>query len=194
MIGPDDQVLRTTFRPTSDAEIRRALVWRNPICHPSVMFRRQEIRQVGGYLGGLYAEDYDLWVRIARRPGPTFHNLEYAGISYRATGAEARGSVIAYSSQAGTQIQRFVMTGSLLWLLGALFSWIKALRFAAVNFRRTLIKLLVSEGHQVYVLAPDYKHEEMQSIRLFGATPIYYPLSRAVKPVIFGSIAAYLAG
>lgn len=96
--------------------------------------------------------------------------------------------------------------------------------FAAVNFRRTLIKLLVSEGHQVYVLAPDYKHEEMQSIRLFGATPIYYPLSRAglnpimdsittfrlfvilrrlkvdisfsfsVKPVIFGSIAAYLAG
>lgn len=96
--------------------------------------------------------------------------------------------------------------------------------FAAVNFRRTLIKLLVSEGHQVYVLAPDYKHEEMQSIRLFGATPIYYPLSRAglnpimdlittfrlfvilrrlkvdisfsfsVKPVIFASIAAYLAG
>lgn len=128
MIGQDGQILRTTFRPTSDAEIRRALVWRNPICHPSVMFRRHEIRQAGGYLGGLYAEDYDLWVRIARRPGPTFHNLEYAGISYRATGAEARGSVIAYSSQAGTQIQRFVMTGSLLWLLGALFSWIKALR------------------------------------------------------------------
>lgn len=96
--------------------------------------------------------------------------------------------------------------------------------FAAVNFRKTLIKLLVSEGHQVYVLAPDYKYEEMQSIKLFGATPVYYPLSRAglnpimdlvttlrlfsilcrlkvdasfsfsMKPVIFGSIAAYLAG
>jgi len=96
--------------------------------------------------------------------------------------------------------------------------------FAAVNFRKTLIKLLVSKGHQVYVLAPDYKQEEMQSIRLFGATPVYYPLSRAglnpimdsittfrlflilhrlkvdvsfsfsVKPVIFGSLAAYLAG
>ena len=96
--------------------------------------------------------------------------------------------------------------------------------FAAVNFRKTLIKLLVSEGHQVYVLAPDYKYEEIQSIKLFGATPVYYPLSRAglnpimdsitilrlfsilrrlkvdasfsfsVKPVIFGSIAAYLAG
>lgn len=128
IIGQDGQILRTTFRPTSDAAIRRALVWKNPICHPSVMFRRHEIRQAGGYLGGLYAEDYDLWVRIGSRLAPTFHNLEYAGISYRATGAEARGSFIAYSSQAGTQIQRFVMTGSLLWLLGALSSWTKSMR------------------------------------------------------------------
>jgi len=128
IIGPDGQILRTTFPPRFDAEIRRALVWRNPICHPSVMYRRHEITQAGGYLGGLYAEDYDLWVRIASGPRLAFHNMEYAGISYRATGAEARGSAVAYSSQAGTQIQRFVMTGNLLWLLGALSSWIKALR------------------------------------------------------------------
>ena len=60
--------------------------------------------------------------------------------------------------------------------------------FAAVNFRKTLIKLLVSEGHQVYVLAPDYKYEEIQSIKLFGATPVYYPLSRAGLNPIMDSI------
>jgi glycosyltransferase involved in cell wall biosynthesis len=96
--------------------------------------------------------------------------------------------------------------------------------FAAVNFRKTLIQLLIAKGHTVYVLAPDYKAEEMQAIRSFGATPIHYFLNRAginpiadliatlrllkllrklkvdvsfsfsVKPVIFGSIAAYFAG
>jgi len=96
--------------------------------------------------------------------------------------------------------------------------------FAAINFRKTLIQLLIAKGHTVYVLAPDYKAEEMQAIRLFGATPVHYFLNRAginpiadliatlrlfallrrlkvdvsfafsVKPVIFGSIAAYFAG
>ena len=51
---------KTVQPPTQDADIRRAMPWRNPICHPSVMFRRMAVLEVGGYLGGLHAEDYDL--------------------------------------------------------------------------------------------------------------------------------------
>jgi glycosyltransferase involved in cell wall biosynthesis len=127
VIDNDGMLLRTIMHPTSDAAIRRALIWKNPLCHPSVMFRCQEVRQAGGYMGGRYAEDYDLWVRMCSKPGPVFHNLEYAGVSYRSKGGEARGAAIAYYSQAGTQVQIFLSTFNFLWLLGALSSWIKSL-------------------------------------------------------------------
>jgi len=127
LVDDDGRLLRTMTHPTSDAAIRRALIWKNPLCHPSVMFRCQEVRQAGGYMGGRYAEDYDLWVRMCSTPGPVFHNLEYAGVSYRSKGGEARGAAIAYYSQAGTQVQIFLSTFNILWLFGALISWIKSL-------------------------------------------------------------------
>ncbi len=36
----------------------------SPLVHPSVMFRRNTVIQLGGYRDGLFPEDYDLWLRI----------------------------------------------------------------------------------------------------------------------------------
>lgn len=36
----------------------------SPLVHPSVMFRHDQIMQLGGYRDGLFPEDYDLWLRI----------------------------------------------------------------------------------------------------------------------------------
>ncbi len=36
----------------------------SPLVHPSVMFRRDQIIQLGGYRDGLFPEDYDLWLRV----------------------------------------------------------------------------------------------------------------------------------
>jgi len=36
----------------------------SPLVHPSVMFRRDPVIQLGGYRDGLFPEDYDLWLRI----------------------------------------------------------------------------------------------------------------------------------
>lgn len=93
-----------------------------------------------------------------------------------------------------------------------------------VNFRAGLIRSLVAAGHQVFALAPDYQEDTRQKIRHKGATPIDSPLNRAglnpakdigalftlartlrsmeidvvfsymVKPVIYGTLAARLAG
>lgn len=53
--------------PCGDAEIRRALIRRNPFIHASVMFRRTVYDQAGGYDARVpVAQDYDLWMRMAR--------------------------------------------------------------------------------------------------------------------------------
>ncbi|RZK14633.1 MAG: glycosyltransferase family 1 protein, partial [Flavobacterium sp.] len=93
-----------------------------------------------------------------------------------------------------------------------------------LGFRRDLIKALLKQGHEVFALAMDFDETTKQQVRELGATPIKYALSRAgmnpirdsldtiklartlrsiqpdmvlsyfVKPVIFGTLAARLAG
>lgn len=43
---------------------RRELFVEAPLCHPSVMMRRDALIRVGGYLEGDGPEDYDLWLRF----------------------------------------------------------------------------------------------------------------------------------
>jgi glycosyltransferase involved in cell wall biosynthesis len=53
--------------PADDASIRRVLIRRNPFVHSSVMIRRSALDQAGRYDPSLpVAQDYDLWVRLAR--------------------------------------------------------------------------------------------------------------------------------
>lgn len=51
----------------TDKEIRSRLSITNCLCHPSVMFRRDLLMRTGGYKKEYqYAEDYELFLRIAR--------------------------------------------------------------------------------------------------------------------------------
>ena len=53
--------------PTADAELRRTLIRRNPLAHSTVMYRASVVRQLGGYDEWFaVAQDYDLWLRMAR--------------------------------------------------------------------------------------------------------------------------------
>lgn len=95
--------------------------------------------------------------------------------------------------------------------------------FSMRNFRGPLILELVSRGHEVFALAPDYDGEEQRAIRSLGATPVDYSLDRSgtsplrdmcdvvrlsrllkslrldvvlsyfIKPVVYGTLAAKLA-
>ena len=83
---PDLGLLATQVRPFPDAHIqglREYIRWQNACCdpatiadeiyvespfaHPSVMFRRRVVQAAGGYRAGDFPEDYDLWLRLARR-------------------------------------------------------------------------------------------------------------------------------
>lgn len=54
--------------PTDHAELAEALASRSPLCHPSVMMRRDLLQAVGGYRPAYrHCEDYDLWLRLVDR-------------------------------------------------------------------------------------------------------------------------------
>ncbi|WP_242218918.1 glycosyltransferase family 4 protein [Shinella zoogloeoides] len=96
--------------------------------------------------------------------------------------------------------------------------------FSLINFRGPLITDMVARGHTVYALAPEIDNSAKQALRQLGAQPVEITLSRtgtnpladlttlvslwrslvkikpnlilayAAKPVIYGTIAAWLAG
>lgn len=69
-IDEDDQPYFFTGKdhPTSSAELLQSIEDRSPLCHPSVMMRRDVVQSVGGYHAAyLHCEDYDLWLRLANR-------------------------------------------------------------------------------------------------------------------------------
>ncbi|MBW8011832.1 MAG: glycosyltransferase [Chloroflexi bacterium] len=47
-----------------DADMRREMFVESPVAHPSVMFRREAVQEVGGYQEHGWPEDYDLWLRL----------------------------------------------------------------------------------------------------------------------------------
>jgi len=125
LINENNQVIGSVSLPIENTSIRSIMKYRNPICHPSVMYRRELVMQYGGYLGGLYAEDYDLWVRLSSNPNIVFHNLPKALIGYRTYGSDARGAKLAYASQFGIQLRQYSLGHGISWLLGSLITLVK---------------------------------------------------------------------
>jgi glycosyltransferase involved in cell wall biosynthesis len=92
-----------------------------------------------------------------------------------------------------------------------------------INFRGSLIKAIIADGHRVVAFAPDYTLASRQAVQALGAEPAGYPLKRTgitplsdlrsmlalrkaltnirpdvvlsytIKPVIWGTLAAWLA-
>lgn len=128
LIDSLDQVVGTHNVPLLDGPIKQALYWNAPFCHPTVMFRKAVILKIGGYMGGLYAEDYDLWCRLKLDVSIRFANLPEKLLGYRfAPNGLARRSKYAYAGLSAAQWRSFVVTGNVMWLLGAILSAIKRL-------------------------------------------------------------------
>lgn len=117
--------------PTTDIDIRKRLLRGNPFCHPSVILRKDAVLNVGGYLGGVYAQDYDLWLRLAQVPGFKFANLSMTGVKYRQIGTgSARAARMAYACVASSQLRNFTAGYGWRWLIAAFISAGKALFLA----------------------------------------------------------------
>lgn len=120
--------LHTVTPSLSDLDIRGELPYRNPMCHPTVMLRRSAVTSVGGYLGSIHAEDYDLWVRLSADCQNKFANLPDVCLGYRtiSTGT-ARKARSAYAAMAATQVYAGLVSCSTKWFLGLFISMAKAI-------------------------------------------------------------------
>ena len=58
----DPSIAKLRKLPESHRSILAFAKWRNPLAHPSVMFRKQAILDIGGYPAIGKAQDYLLWV------------------------------------------------------------------------------------------------------------------------------------
>ena len=102
-------------------------------------------------------------------------------------------------------------------------AFISSAAFAIIQFRGSLIQNLAALGFTIYALAPDYSDHTRAAVKALGATPVDSPMSRTgtnplrdlidaarltlrlrrlrvdmtfanfIKPVIFGTLAAWLA-
>jgi len=122
VIDSDDQPVRLVKMPAEDKQIRAALTWGNPICHPSVILRRDKVLQCGGY-SGEKSEDYELWLRLSLDVNHQFANLSAPLIGYREPiVSQARYSRLAYINVFLAQMRMFMCTLKPRWLLGALMT------------------------------------------------------------------------
>jgi glycosyltransferase involved in cell wall biosynthesis len=75
--------------PRDGSAILRAARLTNPFAHPTVVFRRAQVLEAGGYREFHHLEDYDLWVRLLRA-GAKALNVPQAVVDYRVSEAAYR--------------------------------------------------------------------------------------------------------
>jgi len=73
-IGDVDNVISYRNLPSSDEEIKKYARKRNPLNHPTVIFKKEAVLQAGNYRSYYLCEDYDLWTRMIMN-GTIFYNL-----------------------------------------------------------------------------------------------------------------------
>jgi glycosyltransferase involved in cell wall biosynthesis len=99
LINATGKSLKMCPIPTSDSEIKSALLESCTLCHPTVFMRIDAFRAVNGYRKAVVeAEDYDLWLRIADRfnfSGLKVIVLKYRLHSYQVTVRKCRNLVVS---------------------------------------------------------------------------------------------------
>jgi glycosyltransferase involved in cell wall biosynthesis len=101
-------------------QIARRLPFESCMPHPTVMFRRASVLEVGGYAYGLYAEDWDLWLRMARR-GKRFANIEERLLQYRIHVAQSTSHTALRRNIAnvvGLLTREMILTGRIAFAFG----------------------------------------------------------------------------
>lgn len=127
----------------SNIDIRRALKYRMPLCHPALMFNAKVLMNSKGYLYGNTAEDHELYLRIAREPKCLFANLHEPLFSYRRHKNQLTNishAKIAYYNIAGFLFTEFMISKNLIYFIG-IFANHPLLRRARL-FLRTFKELM----------------------------------------------------
>lgn len=104
-IGDDERrPLALRRAPVGERDILAVSRCRNPVSHPTVVFRRPAVLAVGGYEDVPLAEDYWLWVRMLRA-GADVRNVAEPLVGYRVSAGsyERRGGWRVFRAELALQ-------------------------------------------------------------------------------------------
>lgn len=128
-----------------DKSIRRALKYRQPLLHSSLMFRSEILFKNKGYLYGHTSEDHEMFIRIARDPDVGFKNLDDVKTYYRRHSAQLSdigNQKRHFCEISGFMFTEFLMTLNPLYIVGMLVNFppFRRLRYRYRSFRQFLKK------------------------------------------------------
>jgi O86/O127-antigen biosynthesis beta-1,3-galactosyltransferase len=113
--------------PQTNEEIRKKIIYKAVLVHPSILCKKEDLLQVGGYLGGKYAQDLDLWIRLMRDENIKFYNIQEPLLHYRIHSSQAKGNPLTFADVAGYMLRESIYSKSIRYFIGACIYYIKAL-------------------------------------------------------------------
>lgn len=113
--------------PESDRKIRSSIFYRSVLAHPAVMFRKETVMKAGGYLGGRYAQDHDLWLRLMRDENIRFYNIQDSLVKYRIHNNQSKGNKSSYAHVAGYLLRESISSRKASYFLGSIIYSAKGL-------------------------------------------------------------------
>lgn len=145
----DDETTPLALRqaPVGRSEIARVAKRRNPISHPSVVFRLSAVEAVGGYEHVPMAEDYWLWARMLHA-GADVRNVSEPLVGYRVSAGsyERRGGPRVFLAEMALQwkLRRLGYVGFIQWATNVIVRG--GYRFVPLKARETAYRFMV--GHR----------------------------------------------
>lgn len=82
LINDQGEKKEKVIKPSSDEEIKKDFLVKNPFFHSSVLYRYDDVKKIGGYDEKIrFGEDFDLWLRLGKEG--KLYNFPDAFIEYR---------------------------------------------------------------------------------------------------------------
>lgn len=114
----------------------------SPVAHPSVMLRRQDLIELGGYEDRGWAEDYDLWLRYSER-GKCFAKLHRTLVWWRHSAERLTFTDSRYSLENFLRAKAHYISRRLSASSSPVLLW------GAGKMGRRLLRHLLREGMQI---------------------------------------------
>ena len=126
--------------PSDDCAIKKYLQTRCPFNHMTVMFKKKDVIEVGGYLDLHYNEDYYLWIRMAMKQ-QRFKNINEVLVNVRVSCDmyKRRGGIKYFKSE--LKIQQLLLSNKIITINKFLLNVI--IRFIIQILMPNKIRMLV---------------------------------------------------
>lgn len=125
IFGGSEKQNKTITMPQTDKQIRKAMPFRFCLCHPSVMFRRETVVNIGGYQGNRFCQDLDLWLRLSRDKTVRFANIPRVLLQYRIHPAQAKGTKECFAINSAQILREALIRKSPVFFAGFALSLLK---------------------------------------------------------------------